>query len=185
MTSKKKRLLDHDVDIIQDFINLYPGYVTWRIIEDATPKILDGARRFSRVSLSKNDAIANAWAAKNERIKAGTDAFSAALPNKKDREAELRLHVQVLQSQYDAVCEQLARWAFNAERRGITQAELERQPPPSLRPARDDGEKRRRKLEERLQLRLKARRANRARIEEKRAARNVKKNGGASSAGTL
>jgi hypothetical protein len=169
----KKMLLEADLAAIVDYINLHPGYVTWNNIEEATPRILEGGRKFSRVSLSNNDTIANAWSAKKSRVRAGTDAVCGKLPNRKDREAELRLHVRVLRSENDALCDQLARWAFNAERKGITQAELEKLPPPS-RPSRNDGEKRLRKTEEKLRARITQRRENRASMEAASAARRSK-----------
>jgi hypothetical protein len=176
----KKQLTDEDVARIVNFIHLYEGgKVEWNTVMSVLPRLLDGARTFSRVALSGNGEIAQARKDKNNRLElAGT--CTDAVPNKRDREAELRDMVTELKLQNDALHERVVQLAFNALKFGMSEVDLNQTLPPPARLKRDDSDKRRREITEGHQRRVDARKANHKKMDEAKEAKRKMSNAGAS-----
>ena len=156
----KKQLTKEDVERIVNFIGLYEGgKLKWSTILAVLPRLLDGARTFSRVTLSDNDVIAQARTDKNRRLELAR-ACGSALPNKRDREAVQRDLIIELSLRNDTLHERVVQLSFNALKFGMSEADLNQQLPPPARLTPEDAEKRRRENADAHQRRVDARKAN-------------------------
>lgn len=132
-----KNLTDQDIDAIVGILDGWKGKLTWEMLLDAVQSRLLGT--YTRQALNNHVRITDAFRDRklslaeelgkspNKRLANLSPELQAALERIERLEAQsIRLHAE-----NDRLLEQFARWAYNAETKGLDKAFLSR-PLPSV-----------------------------------------------------
>lgn len=125
--SRAKNLSDEDIAKIVGILDGWSGRLTWDALLDAVERHLFA--RYTRQALHKHPRIQNAFELRKKALSedggrprklASTPEMQAAL----DKIERLEAQVQRLEAENNRLLEQFARWAYNANMRGLEESFL-------------------------------------------------------------
>lgn len=120
------------IDKIVRIIDNWEGKITWELIVEAVERSLNA--QYSRQTLSKKDNIKDAYNKKKDQLSGEKCAPIYYTPREMqkvlDRLDRLENENKQLKKQVDTQIIQLAQWAYNANARGLTCADLNTPLPP-------------------------------------------------------
>jgi len=141
--SRAKNLEDEDLAKIVGILDGWTGRLTWDSLIDAVERHLFA--RYTRQALHKHNRIQHAFEQRKRALAAdsGRPRKLASTPEMQvalDKVARLEAQVERLEAENARLLEQFARWAYNANTRGLEEAYLN-SPLPDM--SRQQDEKRR------------------------------------------
>lgn len=124
---RAKNLSDEDIAKIVGILDGWSGKLTWDLLIEAVERHLFA--RYTRQTLHKHTRIQDAFeqrkkALAGERERPSKSATTPEMQAALDKIARLEAQVQRLETENNRLLEQFARWAYNANMRGLEEAFL-------------------------------------------------------------
>lgn len=120
-----RHLTEHDIRVLIDLIDAFPGKLTWDGLCDKAGEVL--GFRPTRQTLNTHLTIKSAFDAKKKHLKTGLmpskRPASLAIAEQKIRKLESEAARLALEN--ERLIEQFIRWQYNAQKRGVSKAMLE------------------------------------------------------------
>lgn len=127
--TRKKRAPDLTEDSVVKIIELIDGWsgaLTWDKLIEKTEEVLGYS--YSRFTLYEYPSIANAFAIKKDSIRRSKEGSSRKPSTPRDEKLAAALEqlerykskIERLEKENNLLIEQFVRWAYNAERKGIS-----------------------------------------------------------------
>lgn len=145
---RSRNLTDGDVAAIVSMLDGWTDSLTWEGLIDVVERRL--RVRYTRQTLHKHRRIADAFALRKDALREGDGkakppASSPELQIAMERIARLEAENQRLEAENNRLLEQYARWAYNANIRGVS-IDVLSQPLPTIDRGRTDAQQKGRRL---------------------------------------
>ncbi|WP_174864243.1 hypothetical protein [Comamonas jiangduensis] len=124
---RAKNLSDEDITKIVGILDGWSGKLTWDLLIEAVERHLFA--RYTRQALHKHPRIQDAFELRKKALSADSDrpqklASTPEMQAALEKIERLEAQVQRIEAENNRLLEQFARWAYNANMRGLEEAFL-------------------------------------------------------------